>query len=112
MIFIDKLSFLFGPMFFTVIGAQVDLSRLDASLLLTGLALIAIAIITKLVGCGLPSLLFLRDMRAALRVGVGMISRGEVGLIVAGLTVTSGFILPETYSLIVLLQIQQRGIRK
>lgn len=101
--YIDKLSFLFGPMFFTVIGAQVDLSQLDASLLLTGLALIAIAIITKLVGCGLPSLLFLKDRRAALRVGVGMISRGEVGLIVAGLAVTSGFILPETYSLIVLM---------
>jgi Kef-type K+ transport system membrane component KefB len=101
--YIEKLLFLFGPMFFTVIGAQVDLSQLNADLLLMGLALVAIAIITKFVGCGLPALFFLKDRRAAARVGVGMISRGEVGLIVAGLAVTSGFILPETYSLIVLM---------
>ena len=46
--------------------------------------------VTKIVGCGLPSLIFLKDKTKALRVGIGMISRGEVGLIVAGVGVSAG----------------------
>jgi Kef-type K+ transport system membrane component KefB len=46
--------------------------------------LIAIAVVTKLVGTGLPSMIFLNDRTKAMRVGIGMVSRGEVGLIVAG----------------------------
>ena len=41
-------------------------------------------IVTKMLGSGLPSLLFLKDKSKAMRVGIGMVSRGEVGLIVAG----------------------------
>jgi Kef-type K+ transport system membrane component KefB len=48
------------------------------------------AILTKLIGCGLPSLIFLKNKGKACKVGIGMISRGEVGLIVAGVGVTSG----------------------
>ena len=41
-------------------------------------------------GCGLPSLIFLKDKSKAMRVGIGMVSRGEVGLIVAGVGATFG----------------------
>jgi Kef-type K+ transport system membrane component KefB len=51
---------------------------------------VAIAIVTKLAGCGIPSIIFLKNKSKAMRVGVGMISRGEVGLIIAGVGVSSG----------------------
>ncbi|MEW6603842.1 MAG: hypothetical protein AB1351_04030 [Thermoproteota archaeon] len=41
------------------------------------------AVGTKLVGCGLPSTIFLKDKGKAMKVGIGMISRGEISLIVA-----------------------------
>jgi Kef-type K+ transport system membrane component KefB len=58
-------------------------------LYLAGL-IVAIAIITKLIGCGIPSMLFLKDKGKAMKVGIGMISRGEIGLIIAGVGVSSG----------------------
>ena len=64
---------------------------------------VAIAIITKLVGCGLPSMLFLKDKNKSMRVGIGMISRGEVGLIVAGVGVTSGALTSDIYTVIIIM---------
>ena len=57
-------------------------------LFLAGLK-VAIAIITKLIGCSIPSLIFLKDRSKAMKVGIGMISR-EVGLIIAGVGITAG----------------------
>ena len=85
-----KLQFIFAPLFFAIIGAQVDLRGVNIDVLIISGIIIAIAISTKLVGCGLPSLIFLKDKTGSMRVGIGMISRGEVGLIVAGVGVTSG----------------------
>jgi Kef-type K+ transport system membrane component KefB len=65
--------------------------------------LIAIAVLTKLVGTGLPALIFLRDKPRSLRVGVGMISRGEVGLIVAGVGVSSGALTNDIYTTIIIM---------
>jgi Kef-type K+ transport system membrane component KefB len=64
---------------------------------------VAIAILTKLVGCGLPSLVFLKDKSKALRVGIGMVSRGEVGLIVAGVGVTSGALSADIYTAVIIM---------
>lgn len=63
--------------------------------------LVAIAIVSKLVGCGLPAFFFLKDKDKALKVGIGMISRGEVGLIIAGVAITSNVITQGTYSAII-----------
>ena len=54
-------------------------------------------------GCGLPAWLFLKDRAKGMRVGVGMISRGEVGLIVAGVGVSSGILTGDVYSTIVIM---------
>ena len=67
------------------------------------LAVVAIAISTKLLGCGLPSLIFLKDKTKSLRVGIGMISRGEVGLIVAGVGVTTGALSTDIYTAIIIM---------
>jgi Kef-type K+ transport system membrane component KefB len=88
--FVDKLEIIFDPLFFAVIGAQVNLTGINTEILILSVVVVAVAIVSKLAGCGLPSLLFLKDKSKAMIVGIGMISGGEVGLIVAGIGVTSG----------------------
>ena len=65
--------------------------------------IVSIAIITKLIGCGIPSMIFLKDKSKAMRVGIGMISRGEVGLIVAGVGVTSGALSTDIYTAVIIM---------
>ena len=98
-----KLQFIFAPLFFAIIGAQVDLRGVNLDVLVISGIIIAIAISTKLVGCGLPSLIFLKDKTSSMRVGIGMISRGEVGLIVAGVGVTSGVLSTDIYTSIIIM---------
>ena len=98
-----KLQFIFAPLFFAIIGAQVDLRGVNIDVLVISGIIIAIAISTKLVGCGLPSLIFLKDKTRSMRVGVGMVSRGEVGLIVAGVGVTSGVLSTDVYTSIIIM---------
>ena len=98
-----KLQFIFAPLFFAIIGAQVDLRGVNIDVLIISGIIIAIAISTKLVGCGLPSLIFLKDKTRSMRVGVGMVSRGEVGLIVAGVGVTSGVLSTDVYTSIIIM---------
>jgi len=59
--------------------------------------------VSKLVGCGLPAIIFLKDKSKSMRVGIGMISRGEVGLIVAGIGVSSGVLSSNVYTAIILM---------
>jgi Kef-type K+ transport system membrane component KefB len=56
-----------------------------------------------LIGCGLPSLLFLKDKARSMRVGIGMVSRGEVGLIVAGVGVSSGALTNDIYTAVIIM---------
>ena len=98
-----KLLIIFGPLFFAIIGAQVDLRGVNLNVLyLTGIV-VAIAVTTKVIGCGLPSMIFLRDKTKAFRVGIGMISRGEVGLIVAGIGVSTGALSSDIYTTVIIM---------
>jgi Kef-type K+ transport system membrane component KefB len=98
-----KLQFIFAPLFFAIIGAQVDLRGINVDVLIIAGIIIAIAISTKLLGCGLPSMLFLKDKTKSMRVGIGMVSRGEVGLIVAGVGVTTGILSTDIYTSIIIM---------
>ena len=98
-----KLQFIFAPLFFAIIGAQVDLRGINLEVLIIAGIIIAIAISTKLIGCGLPSILFLKDKTKSIRVGIGMVSRGEVGLIVAGVGVTTGTLSTDIYTSIIIM---------
>ncbi len=98
-----KLQFIFAPLFFAIIGAQVDLRGVNLDVLVISGIIIAIAIGTKMLGCGLPSMLFLKDKTKSMRVGIGMISRGEVGLIVAGVGVTTGVLSTDIYTSIIIM---------
>ena len=101
--FISRIGLIFAPLFFAIIGAQVDFRTVNLDVLMLSAVVIAIAISTKLLGCGLPSILFLKNKAAGMRVGIGMISRGEVGLIVAGVGLSSGVLTGDVYTTIVLM---------
>jgi Kef-type K+ transport system membrane component KefB len=101
--YVDKLEIIFAPLFFAIIGAQVDLTGINLDILILSAIIIVVAIVSKLVGCSLPALLFLRNKSNAMKVGIGMISRGEVGLIVAGIGVTSGALSSNIYTAIIIM---------
>ena len=101
--YVDKLEIIFAPLFFAIIGAQVNLTGINPNVLLLSSVVIAVAIVSKLIGCGLPASIFLRDKSKAMKVGIGMISRGEVGLIVAGIGVSSGVLSADVYTTIIIM---------
>ena len=101
--YIGKVGLIFAPLFFAIIGAEVDFTKIDVNILALSGIVIAIAVATKLLGCGLPAMFFLKNRRQGMRVGIGMVSRGEVGLIVAGVGVSLSILTPEVYSTIILM---------
>jgi Kef-type K+ transport system membrane component KefB len=91
---------LMTPFFFVVTGTKVELSQLADWNTLGALALVtAIAVISKLIGGFFGALSLGR--KGALIVGIGMIPRGEVGVVVASLGLTAGVFTPRVYALIV-----------
>jgi Kef-type K+ transport system membrane component KefB len=101
--YVSKLEIIFAPLFFAIIGAQVDLRGINLYVLYLSGLIIAIAVVTKLVGCGIPSLLFLKNKSKSMKVGIGMISRGEIGLIVAGIGVSTGVLAANIYTSIIIM---------
>lgn len=101
--YIGKLGLIFAPLFFAIIGAQVDFRGISPEILIIGAVIIGVAIVTKLTGCGLPALLFLKNKAQSRRVGIAMMSRGEVGLIVAGVGLSSGVLTSNVYTTIVIM---------
>ena len=73
----------FSPIFFASVGLKVELDGLTGQLVVFSLLLLVVAILTKVAGCGLGARLCGFTNSEALQVGVGMVSRGEVALIVA-----------------------------
>jgi Kef-type K+ transport system membrane component KefB len=101
--YVSKLEIIFAPLFFAIIGAQVDLRGININVLYLAGIIVAVAIGTKLVGCGLPAMIFLKNKGKAMKVGIGMISRGEVGLIVAGVGVSSGALTNDIYTTVIIM---------
>jgi Kef-type K+ transport system membrane component KefB len=99
-----KISVIFSPVFFALAGASFNIRAFitsDLGFYAFFAAIVIVAIVSKLIGCGLPAARFLKSKNKGLKVGVGMISRGEVGLIVAGVAITSQAITQSIYSAIV-----------
>ncbi len=92
----------FVPLFLVSIGLKADLTFLAGPNIGFALAVLIVALLSKLLGGGLGSLAGGMGLRSALRMGTGMISRGEVGLIVAGIGVTEGLLGQGDFSIIVL----------
>jgi len=91
---------LMTPFFFVMTGSKVELAQLaDAGALLALVLITLIALASKLAGGFLGALSLGR--RSALIVGVGMMPRGEVGVVIASLGLAAGVFSPRTYALIV-----------
>ncbi len=98
-----KVSVIFSPVFFGLAGAEFNIRSFFTSngfFYVFFIILVAVAIISKMIGCGLPAAFFLKDRSKGAKVGFGMISRGEVGLIVAGVAISAGAITQSTYAAI------------
>ena len=74
---------LFAPIFFASIGLKTDISGLTPEILLFSVCFVVVALITKIIGCGLAAKICRFSWGDSLKVGVGMMTRGEVALIVA-----------------------------
>ena len=94
----------FVPVFFAVMGMMVDVPLMLSSLGF-GLIIVVLAIIGKVLGSGLPALLVGFNRKGALRIGVGMVPRAEVGLIVAGIGMEKGIIGGELFGVSILMTV-------
>lgn len=89
---------IFVPIFFTYVGLSADARDLAAENLWLSLAMIGVAVISKVLGVGLGARWAGFSPREAVQLGVGMMSRGEVGLIVASLGIAQSIISQPIFS--------------
>ncbi|MFH1180035.1 MAG: cation:proton antiporter [Candidatus Bathyarchaeota archaeon] len=101
--FIVKIEIIFVPLFFVVMGTSVDPEAILHANFLLILVLGVVAVLGKLVGCGLPAAWLTKDRTVGLRVGYGMISRGEIGLVIASIGVTYNILPGEVYTALILM---------
>ncbi len=94
---------IFGPIFFASIGLKTEISGFTWELLLFSLAFVAVALVSKIIGCGAMSRLCGFKGSDTLKVGVGMMTRGEVALIVAQRGLTEGMIGSQYFTSVILL---------
>ncbi len=92
---------LFVPIFFVSIGLAVNIRDMSATAAWLTLAVIAVAIVSKLLGSGLGARWAGFSWRESWQLGAGMISRGEVGLIVANVGIGAGLVSGDEFSAIV-----------
>ena len=90
------LSYIFlSPVFFANIGLQVETTQDGTMIVVFAVALVIVAVLTKIVGCGLGAKMCHYSNQDCVRIGMGMISRGEVALIVAAKGNALGLMAPE-----------------
>lgn len=92
----ETLSYmLLSPIFFASIGIKVQLTAMTKTIFVFAILLLLVAILSKVLGCALGAKLCKYSNREAIQIGTGMISRGEVALIVANKGIAMGLMLPE-----------------
>ena len=94
---------LFAPVFFASIGLKTDISGLTPQILLFSVCFVIVALITKVIGCGLAAKICRFNWADSLKVGVGMMTRGEVALIVAQKGLDIGVVDPVYFTAVILL---------
>ncbi|HLC64294.1 MAG TPA: cation:proton antiporter [Patescibacteria group bacterium] len=92
------------PVFFAVMGMLVDFKAMMTALTF-GLVITVFAIVGKIVGCGLPAFFSGFNFLGSLRIGIGMLPRGEVALIVAGVGLAAGIINREIFGVSIMMTI-------
>lgn len=93
----------FGPVFFASIGIKTEFSGMTLALFLFSIAFVAVSLLCKVIGCGLAAKCCKFNTRDSLKVGVGMMTRGEVALIVAQKGLSVGLLEPVYFTPVILL---------
>jgi Kef-type K+ transport system membrane component KefB len=101
----EYLQIIFASIFFVSLGILADFHALTPEVVVFLVALTIVAIVTKVIGCGIPARLSGLCTRDALIVGFGMAPRGEVAMIVALIGLESGIIGQEVYVTLVLMSL-------
>lgn len=94
---------IFGPLFFASIGLKTNIDNFNMSILLFSVCFVAVGIITKVIGCGLMAKLCRYSAKDSLKIGVGMMTRGEVALIVSQKGLAAGMMSPVYFTAVILL---------
>ncbi len=92
------------PVFFCIMGMLVDVSAIRG-VVLFGLIYSAIAVFAKVAGCGLAAWLMRFNLLGAYRIGAGMVPRGEVALVIAGIGLSSGVIPTDVFGVAILMTV-------
>jgi len=101
----EHLQIIFASIFFVSLGVIMDLHVVTLNLLWFVLALSAVAIITKIIGCGIPAIIQRMSIRDSMIIGMGMVPRGEVAMIVALIGLSQNLINQSTYSALILMSL-------
>ena len=94
---------IFGPIFFASIGLQTSFNNFNMQILWFSIALVAVALVTKIIGCGGMAKICKFNMTDSLKIGVGMMNRGEVALIVAQKGLDAGLMDAKFFTAVIIL---------
>jgi Kef-type K+ transport system membrane component KefB len=94
---------IFGPIFFAGIGLKTSFDDFTLSILWFSLAFVAVGLVAKIVGCGLMAKLCRFNNKDSLKIGVGMMTRGEVALIVSQKGLDAGILDVKYFTAVILL---------
>lgn len=94
---------MFGPVFFASIGLKTEFNGFTPALLIFSLCFVLMAMVTKVIGCGATAKLLGYSWRDSAKVGVGMMTRGEVALIVSQKGLSVGLMDPLYFTSVILL---------
>jgi len=94
---------MFGPIFFASIGLKTNVDNMSMGILIFSIAFVLVGLISKIVGCGLMARLCKFNPLDSMKIGVGMMTRGEVALIVSQKGLTAGLLTPVYFTSVILL---------
>lgn len=94
---------IFGPVFFFGIGLKVDFSGITKEIILFSIFFVLLGMISKIIGCGLTAKCFRYSNNDALKIGIGMMTRGEVALIVSQKGLSVGLLDAKYFTCVILL---------
>ncbi|MBQ6250369.1 cation:proton antiporter [Ruminococcus sp.] len=93
----------FAPVFFVSIGLKTDFSNVDSSMIVFSIGFVIVAMLSKVIGCGLVSKCFKYSWLDCLKIGAGMMTRGEVALIITNKGLGLGIIDSSYFTAVILL---------
>ena len=101
---VDVSSYMvFAPIFFAGIGLKVSFESMNPTLMLFSISFVAVALLSKIIGCGTASKLCRFKWGDSLKIGVGMMTRGEVALITAQKGLAAGLISSDYFTAVILM---------